>query len=29
MIEKFSLFLKNFPIFIEHNSQGVPDKLAR
>jgi hypothetical protein len=29
MIEKFSLFLDNFPIFIEHNSKGVPDKLAR
>jgi hypothetical protein len=29
LIEKFSLFPDNFPIFIEHNSKGMPDMLAR
>jgi hypothetical protein len=29
LIEKFSLFPDNFPIYIEHTSKGVPDKLAR
>lgn len=29
MLERFSCFLDHFPLFIEHNSKDLPEKLAR